>query len=365
MRINTITFVHTRNVGAALQATALYKYLAEEGYEVQVVDYRPEFFESQERLICFDSIPLFIKSVCLYPINFVTRLKFERFIRKNIELTSVCRTTLDIQNLEQPDVFIVGSDQVWNKAITNWDSGFFLDFDSTAGKISYAGSVGQDVLDDAEMAVLKEKLRRVDFLSVRELELKRQLENFGIDKVSLVLDPVFLLDKQFYISKLKKKVDYKYVLLYETTQNEQCFLTARMVADQLGCKIVQMNRIINKYKADKILPSVSPEDFLSLIYYSDFVVTNSFHGTALSIVLEKSFYSVRLNERNSRIDSILSELKLTNRMISNKEDVIPGDLLIEYEKVSSLLKTKINKSKTFLSTSLSSIQEKNKILSGR
>lgn len=320
MKIYTLTFCNTTNVGASLQEYALQKYLQLKGHEVTVVNYIPpimaksqsvwgDFFENRTALI-------FLKGMVLFPVNMYKKIKYIRFSNKYVNLSPVCKNTSDIEKLVQPDMYIVGSDQVWNDELVCWADGFFLNFRTSAQKVSYAASAGKDIFSKKYLYQLKKKIGNYSGVSVREEALQKALTDAGMQEVKQVLDPVFLLSKKHYEVMLVKPRIHDYILLYEAEVNKNCILIARILAKQFHLKIVQINRINNKYHVDRLYPCVSPTEFLGLVKYADYIVTNSFHAVAFSLIFEKQFWPIKLEERFSRLESILKAAGIENRVLN-------------------------------------------------
>ena len=352
MKIYIVTFVHTTNIGAALQMTALYKWLEKEGHSVEVLNYVPGVFLKNQRLLnCTDIVQL-CKSIILLPVNLRKKLNYEKYIRNNVKLTKKCKNVSDICNIKQPDVYIAGSDQIWNDAFTNWDDGYFLNFPTTAKKISYAASYGKDIISTSEIQKMIEKTSSLQHISVREIVLQDAFEKSGREDVELVLDPVFLLDSRFCEENRKQIVKGKYVLIYEMERNMQCHLVAQKIARQIGGKIIQINKAKRPKNVDMIFSNVSPKTFLALMQNAEFIVTNSFHGTAVSIALKKQFYSIKTRELNSRIESVLKVLDLSERMIEDVSELKEGISMINYEEKKGLIDKKVLESKKYLKYAL-------------
>lgn len=354
MTIYTITFCNTTNVGAALQEYALQKYLQLQKYDVKVVDYIPKFMAENHSvfagIIKSKDISQFIKSLVLMPLKINRKIKYWSFSKKYITLTRACRTAGDIEKLEQPDAYIVGSDQVWNDELVNWDSGYFLQFKTTARKIAYAASAGKDEFSGEFLDGIKKRVQDFSKISVREESLKKAFDSIKMTSVKQVLDPVFLLSKEHYETILRKPKAEHYVLLYEAEANEQCINVARKLAKSYGLKIVQMNRINNRYGVEQLYPCVSPTEFLGLVKYADYIVTNSFHAVAMSLILEKQFWVVRLKERFSRLESILKAAGAENRIIQNEGLDFQDN--IDYRRVNMNLKQKRKESIEFLESAI-------------
>lgn len=348
--IYTITFCNTTNVGAALQEYALQRYLQLMGHHVIVINYIPKIMASSQSLFIpileANSIQEIVKTLLLFPIKIRRKVKFWKFSNQYINLSSLCRNEKDIERLIQPDYYIVGSDQIWNDELVNWEKGYFLEFQTSAKKIAYAASAGKDEFSLKFLQKLKGKVEKFDKISVREDNLEKSLKSIDLLQVKQVLDPVFLLPKEHYQGILKRPKVKNYILLYEAEINEECILVARKLKEKYGLKIVQINRINNRYGVDRLYPCVSPTEFLGLVQYADFVVTNSFHAVAISLILEKQFWVIKLKKRFSRLESILKIVQCKNRIIDNT--LVDLEEKINYTFIKERLISRKNESIKFL-----------------
>ena len=343
MRIYTITFCNTTNVGAALQEMALQNYLKEVGNEVKVVKYIPPIMKNAQTMFSGN----LIKTIALFPFNLFRRYKYWEFARVFITYTPKCNCSMDISFLQQPDLYIAGSDQIWNPEMLKWDDGFFLNFTTKAAKASYAASMGVDKLDKHTIEKVASFINEYKMISVREYNLKQELEKKKNRKISLVLDPVFLLEKEYYtkIAIIPKFKDY--ILIYEAEINDNLARIAKTIAIKKNLKIIQINRLNNRYRVDCVVPVVSPTEFLGLIENASYVVTNSFHAVAFSIIFEKNFCTVKLKKRSVRIESLLKLCKLESR-IMDADNVNCITDTINYSQINILLEKAKDDSKKYL-----------------
>ena len=352
MKIYIVTFCNTTNVGAALQEYALQEFLKTCGHEVKVVNYVPKIMAEINSVwaavIRSRTISQFFRGIILLPVCFVRKVKYIQFTKKYITLTAVCKNVADIEKIEQPDVYFVGSDQVWNDEMLNWDLGFFLQFCTTAKKAAYAASAGKDEFSIEFLSKLKKMTKDFSRISVREDVLKNAFERIGVYNVEHVLDPVFLLSKSYYESMIKKPKINNYILLYEAEINDNCILVARQLAKYYKLKIVQINRIHNKYRVDKLSPCTSPTDFLGLVKFADYIITNSFHAVAFSLIFEKQFWTVKLEKRFSRLESLLQLVGLEERILN--DGLQKNEKIIDYKKVNIRLQKQKEKSIDFINS---------------
>ena len=128
-----------------------------------------------------------------------------------------------------------------------------------------------------------------------------------------------------------------YILCYALLGNKNLQRTVDYVKEKTGLKVVCIESDpLKRIKADKYIFSASPEDFLSLIYYSDFVVTTSFHGTAFSIIFEKQFLTLVKDYKSERMTDILKLVCLEKNIINENLELLSFDFT-DYVKPKKLL----------------------------
>ncbi len=344
MRIRIVTFHRALNCGAALQAYALSQYLSNCGHEVEVLDYIPKWMREATSPVHKHMRP---KEVLLLPHRSLLYQRFYSFVNKNIPLTKTIFNTSDIVSLQDCDMYITGSDQVWNPEITKGlDLLYTLDFETNAKKMSYAASYGMNDMTDEVIAQLLPKLSDYCAVSVREYPLATAISNAGFKNVETVLDPVFLLNR-FEWERVSKPAELKnYVLIYTKAAITKEREIAHQLATRYGLKVIDTSKIIKQQYVDRTMPNIGPREFLGLIKNARFVVTNSFHGTALSIVFRKNFYSLTAGKHSVRIESILNEFGLQERLIddlpSKEQD------MVNYQACERIIQERITASKSFL-----------------
>jgi hypothetical protein len=313
MKIGIITFHCADNYGAVLQAFSLYrktKELYSDG-EVYIVNYCPESIVKHYRLIKLTRVRAFISSIVQLPFSIKKKVSFNKFRKRNIQL-------LDVKEISCLDYLICGSDQIWNPRLTDGvDSHYFGSIEGFKGKVvAYAASDG-GYLNDVEVEIFRKYLENISVLSVRESTMIPFLKQYKQD-ISVVLDPVFLNDKKFWEQFASKRKYQKYILIYCLEENANILQDAYEVAKQKGCKVIELTYGFPLKRILKInhtiIPDASIPDFLSYILYADYVFTNSFHGTAFSIIFNKSFFTYNLRSKlNDRMTDLLNRVGLLDR----------------------------------------------------
>jgi len=367
MVIKTITCHDVYNYGASLQAYALMTYLQNQGHDVQIIDYKPEYLSGRYKFWYITPSSKYYNLCKKNPlIFFIYALKnnikqfkyikrkesFDKFKEHYLNMTSQSYFSNNELKKNPPvcDVAIVGSDQVWNTKMFNGrDAAFYLDFlPEGTKKISYAASFGISQIADKYKNFVKEKISHLDCISVREMTGVRILKQLGLPAVQ-VLDPVFLLSNKEWCHLLNNKYSEKYLLVYDFIHdNPEIKKIALKISKENHWKIYSINDYNNLEYADKNISNAGPIEFLEYIKYAQLILSTSFHATAFSIILQKQFYVLGLdqNENNSRIIDLLVLLKLSSRYVCKVCDI--KDEFINYDNIVNLMLEEQKKGIKFL-----------------
>ena len=375
MKIKTITCHHVYNYGASLQAYALQHYLETLGHEVEIIDFNPWFHcdrynpfwmpkNAIGRAAQIIKILPFMRYIW-YPYKaykggmFKTwgrKAAFDKFEKEYYHLTPIKYYSSEQLQKKPPraDVYVAGSDQIWNTFSENGkEPGYYLDFGKESIKrISYAASLATSTIKEECKVFIKEKLARFNAISVRENTGAKLLADLGIDNISVVLDPVFLLDKSEWQQLSLKGNLYglsheSYVLVYDFLGNDENMISfVKAYAKEKSLKIVSINDFSERDYADININNAGPLEFLALINNAACVVASSFHATAFSVILEKEFYTFNLKGYNnsSRMLDLLSSIGLQERM--NSKVLINHP--IDWRKKTSNLLLRLKQSKDFI-----------------
>uniref|UniRef100_UPI004047D423 polysaccharide pyruvyl transferase family protein n=1 Tax=Mariniflexile sp. TaxID=1979402 RepID=UPI004047D423 len=365
MKVKTITCHEVYNHGASLQEYALLKHLESLGHDAETIHYKPDYLSNHFKLWIVSNsryeknIIFKIAYLILKLPGRLKRLKrkknFDIFSEQYIKATKkLYRTNEELKNdLPNADAYICGSDQIWNSFFQNGkDPAFYLDFvPDDKLKISYAASFAIDRIDDSLKTFVKEKVSRLDYVSVRESSGIKILEGLGINRSIQVLDPVFLLEPNQWKEISAPNLENKYVFVYDCDSDPLIYKFVKNLKKRLNCKIVTVNRNI-KY-ADKDYSLEGPDVFLSLIKNAAFVVSNSFHAVAFSIIFQKQFTVFnRFEKINTRMRDVVNLLEIPECLIINANQVDNFNFIINYGNIQPNLLSLINHSKKFINESL-------------
>lgn len=357
MKIGIITFHRAINYGAILQTYALQKMLQQKGYDVEVIDYRCQHMENMYRLIGFKgkTIKQGIRDLLYIVGKYKKQNNFRKFVKTYVKLSDVVYTQENISTANEVyDKFITGSDQVFNYACSKFDKNYFLQFVNDKRKIySYAASFSMKEIPTDKMLEYKKLLDRFREISVREATGQEIVKSLTNKESELSVDPVFLLEKNAW-SKIAVKPKFdNYILIYKLNSSDLLYDFARKLAKITNKKIVALNfDVVEQMKERDILglTTASIEEFIGLFQHADYVVTNSFHGTAFSIIFGKKFYVEALQKDfkpNDRVESLLALTKLEKSKIRTLDDC-NLNIVRDYEYATKILEVEREKAVSYL-----------------
>lgn len=344
MKIGVITIEKVNNYGAELQATATIKVLQGMGYETEIIDYcYYKNWNFKDTRISAPFVSMSVKGRLMYWVKYrlVNRIvakilpllyptvkrriqRFEDFHKIN---TRMSKRYLSMPELYQTkmdyDVYVVGSDQVWNPSASSSIEPYFLTFaPKEAKRISYASSFGVSNIPASLYEKYKRLLSNIDYLSVREQTGVCLVKTLTGRDATCVLDPTLLLNKKQWgnIMLAYPHMPSRYILVYQLLPSETLPSLAKSIAEEMKCPIYYLAKrayAVNAPNGMRVIKDAGPAEFLWLIKNASCVVTNSFHGTAFSVNFCTPFYTVLNSKRgsNARITSLLNSVNLMGRIV--------------------------------------------------
>lgn len=333
MNIGIITFQRAFNLGAQMQMYALNEFLTGLGHNVVILDYHnPAIDDGYVTTFNMDKykkffhisfirgVLSFVRDIQIFilPYNRTKNRKYLSFLHNNFRLSRRFEKKEDMP--VDFDLLITGSDQVWNYILTAGRKPvYFLDNGNNTNcnirKISYAASSEYDSFRflEEDKDYICSQLVKFDWISTREREFSIFLkEKMGFDATT-VLDPTFLLSKESFVKLSKKPNVNNYICAFFVEKCKPAHKLAQIIAKERGLKIVNIGT--PRLRASSPNQALGPEEMLGYILYADVVISTSFHGTALSIIGRKDFYTV-YEEPSMRINELLSIFGLKDRLLS-------------------------------------------------
>lgn len=348
MKILLVTIIDNNNIGTALQVYATVHLLEKRGHEVVVLDYiRDYLFGRKYALDLWKNRNWIVRNLFSFYYAWINRNKrfaVKDFLAKNqVSFTRTYYSSNDIK-IEQCsyDLYLTGSDQVWNIMHNNnhFDDVYFLAF-SEGKKIAFSASIGTDSFPNDNVEVIRELLSKYKYISVRETDAIRVLKGIGINNVTHVLDPTLVFPEDYWMKKFHSGSFVKkepYLLIYSVEENDSLVKhVAKYIAGKKNLSIYQVSSSSIKHKdgVKCCFNDTPPELFLQLVHNADYMVVSSFHGTAFSINFNKQFVTIAPNRFNSRVLSLLKMFGLEDRYVSCEDNIDIES--INYDRVNVIL----------------------------
>lgn len=326
------------NYGACLQAYALQTKIEETGAECKIIKYtEPDGYKRKHNMRdALKGNRLFLFFVYLFGykpfFKYLNKPKFQKFRNKYLKFTTDFDSAEDVYkaNLDF-DVYVCGSDQIWNPLLFNGNNAIYtLDFvPDGRRRIAYAPSIGISEFPEEYREDFKNKLERFDLISVRESTGQAIAQSLTDKEVKVVLDPTLLLDGSDWNKiAIPAQIQHPYIFCYLFGTRKYIGEFVEYVHRKTRLNVVCIPLTEREEKADHIkIYNAGPCEFLGLIRDAALVITDSFHATAFSINFNTPFYSLLRNKStdqnnmNSRIENLLSMLNLENRLITDRTRV--------------------------------------------
>ena len=337
-RINLLTIHYGQCYGAVMQTYATCKLLEQHGHTVRVINIiNPAQKGNWKRL--------------RYWKDCIREFQFWLFKKRYFSKLTNKAYSIEEVNLPVADITVVGSDQVWNRDITGvFGNTFYLDYVQGQRKIALSSSFGKEhwTEPDSYTQNVKNLLSQFDAISVRESTGARIVnEVMGLDAINLV-DPTLGYGNfdDLVLNTTPIHQVFPFIFLTDNRATEK----AKFIADQLGLPLFKHSRLSSKIFN-------GPRSWLTYIKNSDYIITDSFHGLALSIIFRKQFFVFCAAESKfTRLRSLLQLLSLEYRYVESIEDFMDRkeDLIkpIDYSHVSSKLELERKRYSNFITANI-------------
>lgn len=354
--IGLVTTWFARNYGAIFTAYALYRKLEKLNYSVLMINKPEELWGNYE----------------IEKNNLATA--FGRRMYNYSKIYSIWGNN-NIRSLNNScNIFMLGSDQLWNPKVYAKLFYFCLDFvDENHKKIAYATSIGASHFEgtETEKKYFEYYLNKINHISVREQEAAKICQDEFHVPAEAVMDPVFFLEQEDYDAVIKD-IDYKvepYLIAYilDGDKNKRKLIDYMAAKFKLKVRIMgdaeHMEHAVKNLikEPDEIIPINTPEEWLFWIKNSSFFITDSYHGACFSIIYKKQFLCLGNEKRGiGRFFELFGKLGIQNNLLCDVEEYLstnPSFKNIDYNIVEYLLKKLVKKSEEWLVNSLSADYE--------
>lgn len=265
-----------------------------------------------------------------HPVATLRRMRdlaaFRSFRKCHITATPKCYTDKELASSPPAaDCYLCGSDQVWSHC----GAAAFLSFAPAGKRIAYAPSAPWAECDDAWKRMAAEHLPHFAAVSVREDAGAELCQALGIP-ATVAMDPVLLLDAGDYAPLMPPPRQPKpYLLVYALNLGSR----QDIMWDEI-CRYAEERKmkvaVIARQGAGQHFPAdmvqdPSPGEFLRLFADAACVVTNSFHGTAFSLLFGKPFAAIlqqgKSAAQNPRFLTLLARTGQQHRLLRQADDL--------------------------------------------
>lgn len=341
-----VTIHNSGNYGANLQAFATQMVLSR-WCDCWVINYQNRYMMKGLDTVRFGASKLYMYLAIHDILHYKRRKKkisrFENFQAKHLNLTQpVTEQELLAGVCSNFELYISGSDQIWNPNVTNHrvDPIYFLEMaPQNARHISYASSLGGFDFSDQENAErIREYLKKYQCVSVRESSSAKMLSSqFGI-QAATVLDPTLLLTAQEWKDTLQTKaVSKDYILVYALRTQKKLIQCALQLGKRFGLKVHVIGETMFPVRGVKVLDTIGPCEFVQEISNAAFLLTNSFHGVAFASNFKIPFLSIGNSASVNRVNDYLRSINMLNRQVTLEQAQDLKDLSCDFEEADQLL----------------------------
>lgn len=360
MKIGLVTLQKAYNsFGASLQAYATFNLLSNLGHEVKIIDVArtnsllfipSKHYATSNQNNYYKSLPY----TFLYILrNFKSYRRFKKFNNRCNYTRYYNKLDWLFKNPPIFDIYITGSDQVWNPTLdTNLDT-FLLMFAPKGAKlVSFASSIGLNHMPNEYINLFVKGIRRYQNISVREEKARSIIEELtGRIDVEVVLDPTLLLSRDFWSKIADKPLMDDYVLSFCLNYDKTKMDISHEISRLMNKKLVVIGQKIEGYEDVTFINDAGPEQWLGLMKYSSHIFSDSFHGTAFAINFRKSFTSYISNqEKASRIVGLLDKFGLSTCLYNKQYEFQKPKYDDDFE---NMMSNEIKHSIAFLESALS------------
>jgi polysaccharide pyruvyl transferase WcaK-like protein len=373
MKVGILSMQRVKNWGSFLQAFALKKSIEDLGYECSFLDIKPGVglkpcemtrVKNNRIISVFRKLGLLIY-YCMTG-QLLVHLKSKSYQKKF--KTKYNKKFLPILGVDEFkyeydksfDLLIIGSDEVFNctQPTSPWGKTLHLFGEGIKAEkiITYAASFGYTTIADLEKHGLKEKianaLKNISTFSVRDMNSYSIIAQLTGKKPELCVDPVIMYDFSSYMPEKVPIENYLIIYTYHGRKVDADIIKAiKKFAASRNKIIISLYGYYNW--CDQSIIADTPFELLAYFAHADYVVTDTFHGTIFSIKFNRNFCTVVRNTNAQKLESLLDQFKLTNRIVKTPSDIKRMlEKEIDYTDVNSIIRTETIKAKTYLKNAI-------------
>ena len=369
--ICVVTWYDSVNFGTCLQAYALSKTLKDLGYFPYICNNHKYFYGIRHPIYTMSNIIFKLYGLRKEKNDFLNARKEKNyyFAKKNNNIFIVNNREEYYEKINSTNVFITGSDQIWNpNMVTPPFLLAMIAYRKDVKRIAYGSSIGTDIIPPNKKRMFKKYLSLFDSIGVRERNAVVEIEKIVKHTIQIrqVLDPTFLVEPQIYIDLANQSSGFKclssenYIICYFVGKANIYKENIHRFASEHNCKVLNIvGETIEKLECAINLFDVGVEDFLWLLINAKYVVSDSFHASVFSLLFQKQFLIFKrfkyddIHSQNSRIYDLFTILNIPERLVDEYDNLERLLQCIDYQRINQILKNLIVESKIFLKDNIS------------
>lgn len=341
------------NYGSALQSWAMNKVIKKCGYQPVLVDYCPEIHLDKNILnplkkMWDQDLASRNNTELTLPAIKDNYYKFEDFFTTRFSRTKTKYTAANFStSITDVDSYVCGSDTIFCIDESNgFDDGFFANYECMKNNsIAISTSFGDTNISEEQYAILDDRLKNFKAIGLREARMVDYVSEHADCPVARTIDPTLLLTPEAYEEVTdKRQLEEKYLLLYTRRFNSKMQKYAEDIAKKNGWKIVEISlRATNADKGHVMRYDAGVEEFLSLVKYAEYVVTNSFHGLMFSVQFKKQFAIFSRETGDNKIQEALELFGLSENLLTDytEKEIQISDYDIVHRRIAEARKSSL------------------------
>lgn len=350
-KIGIITFHRALNYGAVLQSYALQKTVTSLGANCEIVDYIcPKISHDYKpfRIYKNDVPKSFAKSCVMCRRRAKRRNAFKPFFENYLVKSQKSYTPDMLGSLKYDyDLFIAGSDQVWSPRCVGFDPAYFLTFADDVQKYSYAASIATNIIPTELYEEYKNRLSGFQTFSVREQSSVKLIKELTNKTAETHLDPTLLISADEWSKIAVSKINKPYILIFTANPPVSLVNFALKLSKEKKLPIYYINDAPHLVKHGiNYIVAPTVEEFVGYFKNAEYVVTNSFHGTAFSVIFNKNLFVEFKNKngKNIRSQSLLKLLGINREITDGNAD----EILIDWQQVNQKLSLEVTRAISYI-----------------
>lgn len=359
---------NVNNMGSLLQAYALKGILEEMGHDISFLEIKRI---DEDYILLGDQRLKYIKEserggakgkLSKIDIHVINRLRNKKQYQKQNEIFALFREKeLDIEKKRTAfDVCVIGSDEVFNcmnSGSWGFTSQLFGNIPEANRVITYAASCGATsyyMLTTPIREKIRSAIENLSAISVRDENTKQFVNNFTDKNILVNLDPVLIYDFQREISEAQTlRLPTKYCVVYSYIN--RIHDKKEIDAIHTFCKLRKLVPVAvgtPQFWCEKYIPC-SPFECLKVFQKADCVITDTFHGTIMSVITRRPFVTVIRESNRNKLCDLLNRLGLKDRVCYKIDELrkIMSES-IDYKLVDKIREEESVRSRTYLKAAI-------------